>query len=61
MENLWHLTKIYHARRIFGKSNDCVKKIIYEDIENGFKAYCENNDIGKIDIIPQYLLDTMYC
>jgi ATP-dependent 26S proteasome regulatory subunit len=61
MENLWHLTKIYHSRRIFGKSNDYVKKIVFEDIENGFKAYCENNDEIVEDIIPQYLLDTMYC
>lgn len=61
MENLWHLTKIFHSRRIFGKSNDYVKKIIFEDIENGFKAYCENNDEMAEDVIPQYLLDTMYC
>ena len=61
MENLWHLTKIYHSRRIFGKSNEYVKRITFEDIENGYKAYCENNDEMDIDIIPQYLIDTMYC
>jgi hypothetical protein len=32
MENLWHLTKIVHSRRIFGKVNDIVKKITYEDL-----------------------------
>ena len=61
MESLWHLTKIYHARRIFGKSNDMVKKIIYEDIENGFKAYCDNNDVVKDDdVMTKYIIDTMY-
>jgi hypothetical protein len=61
MENLWHLTKISHSRRIFGKSNDNVKKIIFQDVENGFKAYCENNDELVVDVIPKYLLETMYC
>jgi SpoVK/Ycf46/Vps4 family AAA+-type ATPase len=61
MENLWHLTKIVHSRRIFGKSHDIQKKIIKEDIENGFKLYCENEEVqSRDDIFNKYLMSTMY-
>jgi len=49
MENLWHFTKIVHARRIFGKSNDIVKKISYEDLENSLKMYNDNMSL-KIEM-----------
>ena len=61
MENLWHLTKIVHSRRIFGKSHDIQKKIIKEDIENGYKLYCENEEVqSRDDIFNKYLMSTMY-
>ena len=61
MENLWHLTKIVHARRIFGKSNDLVKKIILTDLENGFKLYCDNEEVkNRKDDIAKYIQNTMY-
>ena len=61
MENLWHFCKIVHARRIFGKSNDIVKKITKEDLENAFKFYSENEEFKSRDnTIGQYLFNTMY-
>ncbi len=63
MENLWHLTKIVHARRIFGKSNDFLKKITLEDLEKGFKAYCENEEVKQRQDngMAEYIRNTMYC
>lgn len=63
MENLWHLTKIVHARRIFGKSNDLLKKITNEDLQNAFKLYCENDEVKtrETEDINKYLQNTMYC
>jgi hypothetical protein len=61
MENLWHLTKIVHARRIFGKSNDLVKKITLIDLEKGFSLYCENEEVkNRKDDISKYIYNTMY-
>jgi SpoVK/Ycf46/Vps4 family AAA+-type ATPase len=39
MENLWHLTKIVHSRRIFGKDHSLMKNITLEDLENALKLY----------------------
>ena len=62
MENLWHLTKIVHARRIFGKSQDIVKKISSIDLENALKLYSENDEFkNRNDSISKYIIDTMYC
>jgi hypothetical protein len=62
MENLWHLTKIVHARRIFGKPHNLMKKIKLEDIENAFKLYCENDEVkNRKNDIDKYILNTMYC
>jgi SpoVK/Ycf46/Vps4 family AAA+-type ATPase len=62
MENLWHLTKIVHARRIFGQSNDIVKKITYQDLENSLKSYNENDEFkNRSDSLAKYIHDTMYC
>jgi replication-associated recombination protein RarA len=61
MENLWHLTKIVHARRIFGKSNDIVKKISEEDLKKAFNMYCENDEVkNRNDDMAKYIRDSMY-
>jgi len=61
MENLWHFTKIVHSRRIFGKSQDLIKKIIQIDIDNAYKLYSENDEVkNRTDTISKYILDTMY-
>jgi hypothetical protein len=62
MENLWHLTKIVHARRIFGKSYDIAKKITCKDLENALKLYSENDEVkNRNESISKYVMDTMYC
>ena len=64
MENLWSLTKIAHARRVFGKCNSIIKKITKEDIENALKLYQENDEVKNRDKdkdLKKYLLNTMYC
>ena len=64
MENLWHLTKIVHARRVFGKSNDLVKKISLEDLENAFKSYSDNDEFKKrteSEELDKYIHNSMYC
>ncbi len=63
MENLWHLTKIVHSRRIFGKDRSLMKNITIEDLENALKLYCENDEVKNRDSkdIEKYLLNTMYC
>jgi hypothetical protein len=61
MENLWHFTKIVHARRIFGKVNDIVKKIIYEDLENALNLYTQNDEVkNRNNEISKYIMNTMY-
>ena len=62
MENLWHLTKISHSRRIFGKSNELIKKITYDDLKNGFKLYSDNDEFKNRNdnSINKYILDSMY-
>ena len=64
MENLWSLTKIVHARRIFCKSNDLKKKINKQDLENALKLYLENDEVKSRDKnqdIQKYLQNTLYC
>ena len=61
MENLWHLTKIVHSRRIFGKSYDFIKKITQTDLNNAYKLYCENEEVkSRSDSLPNYIMDSMY-
>ncbi len=61
MENLWHLTKIVHARRIFGKSQELVKKIHEEDVKRAISLYMENDEVKKRnDDIKKYIRDTIY-
>ncbi len=62
MENLWHLTKIAHARRIFGKSNDLKKKINKDDIQKAFDIYLNNDEVkNRKDDMKKYIMDTIYC
>jgi hypothetical protein len=63
IENLWHMTKIVHARRVFGKSYDLVKKITFTDLENALKMYSDNDEFKKRgdDLeFQKYLQNTMY-
>jgi SpoVK/Ycf46/Vps4 family AAA+-type ATPase len=63
MENLWHLTKISHSRRIFGKAQNLIKKITFKDIENAFNLYLSNDEFKNRDddSLSKYIIDTMYC
>jgi hypothetical protein len=61
MENLWHLTKICHARRIFGKEIIYMKKIIDKDLEKAFNNYLNNDEFkNRKDDIKKYLQNTLY-
>jgi SpoVK/Ycf46/Vps4 family AAA+-type ATPase len=61
MENLWHLTKISHARRIFGKEHFHMKKIVASDLEKAFNNYLNNDEFkNRKDDIKKYLQNTMY-
>jgi hypothetical protein len=61
MENLWHLTKICHARRIFGKELIYMKKIIDNDLEKAFNNYLSNDEFkNRKDDIKKYLQNTLY-
>ena len=42
IELLFSYTKISHGRRIYGKSCDLRKKIIFEDLENGYNTFLKN-------------------
>jgi SpoVK/Ycf46/Vps4 family AAA+-type ATPase len=62
MENLWHLTKIAHARRIFGMSNDLVKKITFDDIQSAYNVYCLNDEVkNRNESLNKYVINSMYC
>jgi len=62
MENLWHFTKIVHSRRIFGKSQDLIKKITKIDLDNAYKLYADNDEVKeRCDDLSKYILNTMYC
>jgi hypothetical protein len=61
MENLWHLTKISHARRIFGKEIIYMKKIIDKDLEKAFNNYLNNDEFkNRKDDVKKYLQNTLY-
>ena len=62
MENLWHLTKIVHARRVFGKPIEVLKKITNEDLENSLKLYSQNDEVKNRnnESLSEYLANTMY-
>ena len=61
MENLWHLTKIVHARRIFGKPRDLMRKIAREDVTKAIELYMENDEVKRRnEDVKKYLRDTLY-
>ena len=62
MENLWHLTKIVHARRVFGKPIEVLKKITNQDLENSLKLYSQNDEVKNRndESLSEYLANTMY-
>ncbi len=61
MENLWHLTKIVHARRVFGKDRALVRKISEEDVKRAIELYMENDEVKKRnDDIRKYIQETVY-
>ena len=47
METLLAKTKIAHSRRVFGKSESLRKKIIMDDVSNGFKLFTDNEEVKK--------------
>jgi hypothetical protein len=51
MENLFLSIKIVHSRRIFGKQFEEKKMITIEDIDKGFKKFCENPEVKKRELL----------
>ena len=47
METLLAKTKISHAKRVFGKSIDCRRKLSLHDVDNGYKLYVSNDEVKK--------------
>ena len=58
-------TKVVGKRRNIvqrgGDVNDLVKRITLTDLENGFKLYCDNEEVkSRKDDISKYIYNTMY-
>ena len=51
MENLFLSIKIVHSRRIFGKPFEEKKMITQEDMDKGFKKFCENPEVKKRELL----------
>jgi SpoVK/Ycf46/Vps4 family AAA+-type ATPase len=51
IENLLLSIKIVHSRRIFGKESHERRNITMEDMNNGFKKFCDNPEVKKREII----------
>lgn len=51
MENLFLSIKIVHSRRVFGKPVNERKIINNEDLEQGFKKFCENPEVKKRELL----------
>jgi hypothetical protein len=51
MENLFLSIKIVHSRRIFGKPYEEKKMITQEDMDKGFKKFCENPEVKKRELL----------
>lgn len=51
MENLFLSIKIVHSRRVFGKPVHERKIITSEDMEQGFKKFCENPEVKKRELL----------
>lgn len=44
MELLFTYTKIAHSRRIYGKGDECRKKLTTKDLDQGYKHFLKNSD-----------------
>jgi len=51
MENLFLSIKIVHSRRVFGKPFEEKKMITIEDMDKGFKKFCENPEVKKRELL----------
>ena len=51
MENLFLSIKIVHSRRIFGKPFEEKKMITLDDMDKGFKKFCENPEVKKRELL----------
>ena len=51
MENLFLSIKIVHSRRVFGKPFEEKKRITQEDMDKGFKKFCENPEVKKRELL----------
>lgn len=62
IETLFSKVKIAHSRRVFCKGPEHKKKIIQKDLEEGFKMFCQNENIKKRgEKKDNYYSMTMYC
>jgi len=59
METLFAKTKLAHSRRIFGRSNSERKKILLDDLEQGFTFFTNQKTVEAM-ATDKYLLSTMY-
>jgi len=56
MESLFTYIKIAHGRRIYGKSNECKKRLNKEDLDKGYEAFLKHKDLPKQSpILDMYL------
>ncbi len=60
MENLLLNIKISHGRRVFGKMSFEKKIITIDDMNNGFKKFCENPEVKKREIELSSSLMNLY-
>lgn len=51
MEQLFFFSKISHSKRIYGKDQSLKKKLVLEDIQNGFRVYKENLNTTKDNML----------
>jgi hypothetical protein len=63
MENLFLSIKIVHSRRIFGKPFEEKKMINSEDMDKGFKKFCENPEVKKRELLNsnKNIISSLYC
>jgi hypothetical protein len=64
IETVLAKTKITHSRRVFCMPETDKKKLIIDDLNNGFKIYIQNDDIKsrkEEEYKKKMLCDTLYC
>jgi len=64
IETVLAKTKITHSRRVFCMPETDKKKLIIDDLDNGFKIYIQNDDIKsrkEEEYKKKMLCDTLYC